>query len=171
MNYNDTKHKLLVLWEKIQNNTEDIDRLSSKNIYTKTINYIKEKNEYLIDWQSISNETLSYIIKLVDFPEEYINSINVIAIFKSLPIYTEDFVTTFETSYSGADSTKSYIISKVNYAIRKTFSEESETEIFYLLLDVSGDFSNGSTGQAYPLSVKIKLHALNLRDYNEIQSN
>ena len=86
MKYKNTPNKVKTLWKNISENTKNINNLKKYSIKYNSINYIKNHQKLVSDWQfcnySSSFNCHGFEIDLIDFPDYILSTIKIVPIIK-----------------------------------------------------------------------------------------
>lgn len=160
-NYEETKSKIDYIFDKLQKNELDLNKLKDYRITYSVASYIYTKTKYdiLIDYDFWWNYDNTFIIKLEQFPEDFLPFLKVIPIFKVFSPY-KDFLTYNEFRIMDFEGTLPehyyYLTQKCLWYIRKI--EESDIIKYYLVGYIMGELMDENFGY-FPLKGDLYIHA------------
>jgi len=132
---------------KINNNSDNIDKLTSVSSRIFSINYIKNKYDYEIDWTlTYPSANKSGIIYLFDFPENFVTQLNLLPIIKPQGSATYDSTQFLDLIprliYTLSEGTNKYIIRYYLNISSYTISSSVYYPYYKLLLTITNPQDN-----------------------------
>jgi len=156
MNYDLTKHKIRILYNKIEEKYTEYDKLKKEIIERKSINYIKKQAEYVLE-DTIGEPVYTLELLLKNFPKKILPYLKINYIYYPLEAYDECF--------------DDYDFNIFTYEYFKTILNESTDEIIYML-QINFGFL-GALPDDVPVStirLKIKLFIDYPKYYDELRT-
>ncbi|MFH0805983.1 MAG: hypothetical protein V1901_03860 [Patescibacteria group bacterium] len=137
-------NKIKQIYDKVNQDNNEIEKLKEIKINSFSINFSKERKDYIVDWQLLSLNTNTAIVKLLNFPESFISNLRVVCIFRT----SDGFINSQEYQ----DYKPSY-----NYIIRE---KENKYEVMLYITNF----------YLVPIEYKIIIASTNLKDCYEVRT-
>jgi len=160
-NYYEDKHKIRTIYNNLQTSKQQYDKLKKQLINKTSINYIKTKNEYIIDEITTTDNYYgkSWYIELKNFPENILPFIKIIPIISTTTAFEDEIATWFQLGDR----------SQFVYFINKRLDIESDKDIFY----ISIYYYHGINyiDELPPIILKLKMYIDLPQNYDELRTN
>jgi hypothetical protein len=166
-NYEGIHYKILNIINEATENGVHYDELKKEEPKLKTINYIKNKPEYIIDnfntYLTGGNVYKSYSVKLNHFPENILPFIKVIPIVSTETIYVKELeeIATMEDLPSQPAGWEN----EITYSFLAEPIKDSEELSYTLKVDIDLDGEH-PTSPVFQINVEIKLLINIPKEYN-----